>query len=76
MLEVPGRFLQHENQCWGEGVGRGRLLTEEGTVLEHVEKPRILTTRTTVLQGPMMLLITGAKVLEWPGGSFLFCFSV
>ena len=50
-------------------VGRGRLVTEVETVLE---KPRTLTTGTTVLQGPMMLLTTGATVLKWTGGFFLF----
>ena len=50
-------------------AGRGRLVTEGGTV---VEKSGTLTTGTTVLQGPMMLLTTGATVLVWPWGMFFF----
>ena len=35
-----------------------------------LDKQGILTTETTVLQGPMMLLTTGATVLEWLGDFF------
>ena len=53
--------------------GRGRLVTEEETVLE---KPGALTTGTTVLHGPMMLLIMGAKYWSGHGGGggFVFLF--
>ena len=66
MLEVPGRLF---TTCESVLEGRGRLGTEGGTMLE---KPGTLTTGTTVSQGPMMLFTTGAIVLEWPGGWFLF----
>ena len=39
-----------------------------------LEKPGTFTTRTTALHGPMMLLTTGAAVLEWPGGLFVFVY--
>ena len=41
-----------------------------------LEKPETLTTGKTVLQGSMMLLTTGATVLESPEGLFFLCFSV
>ena len=37
-----------------------------------LETPGTLTTGTTVLQGPMMLLTTGATVLEWLEDWFFF----
>ena len=64
MLEVPGRLFT----TWESVLeGRGRLITEGGTVLE---KPGTLTTWTTVLQGPMMLLTTGATVWSAHGDCF------
>ena len=39
-----------------------------------LEKPGTLTTGTTALHGPMMLLTTGATVLEWPGELFVFVY--